>query len=280
MIEHLSHSSLESLAECGEKFRLRKVQGVPGIPMWAGVAGKAIHTVTECHDWRELGLDRDVPSFDEEFTRAIEGEERLSGVARAEWYASGRVSREWPNKQDERWWRHHGQGMCTAWVNFTANSPWRVAVLPDGQPAVELEFRVEVGGVPVVGYIDRIMEDVAKPDVLAVVDIKSSAREPKSDRQLGLYSLAMRQVYGLDIRWGFYFMVRTGATTAPVDLRRYWDGRLAHDFRAGWRAVEHGVFLPSPSDMCRACSVRRACREFGGEAAGAHLPYEAEVEVA
>ncbi len=45
--EHMSPSSINSILTCGEKFRLEKVKRVPSRPMWAGIGGSVVHTLTE-----------------------------------------------------------------------------------------------------------------------------------------------------------------------------------------------------------------------------------------
>jgi putative RecB family exonuclease len=89
--------------------------------------------------------------------------------------------------------------MVDNWIKWRAQSGWRVWTTPDGQPAIELsqEFKTPSGR-DIKGYIDRIMIE-AETKELVIVDLKSGARSPESDLQLGFYRYEMWNTYGVDI---------------------------------------------------------------------------------
>lgn len=47
---YLSPSQISTLLMCGEQYRLTRVEGAPERPMWAGIGGSAVHTLTEALD--------------------------------------------------------------------------------------------------------------------------------------------------------------------------------------------------------------------------------------
>lgn len=47
---HLSFSALKSFADCGKRFELERVVGVPQAPSHALAGGRAVHKATEAWD--------------------------------------------------------------------------------------------------------------------------------------------------------------------------------------------------------------------------------------
>jgi hypothetical protein len=277
-ILHLSHSTLSDWKECGEKVRLRKVVKVPSTPSWSLIGGSLVHAVTEALDFRDFGIETDRPSeFNREsFDAAILHEEERSETTRDEWRASGRASKEWPDKENYDWWLKNGPKQVENWRRFITNGLWQVALTPAGEPAIEIGFDITMGQgeVPVLGYIDRVVE-ITGTHQLIVVDLKSGARDPMSDEQLGVYHVALHKQFGGNFTpdLGAYFMTRKGATTIPVDLTKYDDGRLEYDYNAVWTAMQAGVFVPKIGPLCGSCGVRDYCRAVDGPRAKEVLPY-------
>jgi hypothetical protein len=259
-IEHLSHSTVNDYKECGEKVRLRKVEKVPSAPSWSLVGGSLVHSVTEAQDFADFGLapPKTIPDVftKETFDAFIAAEEEYSGFSRDQWRASGRASKDWPDKENYEWWLEHGPVMVRNWRRFIMGPHYQIAIMND-LPAIEIGFDVVIGGVKTVGYIDRVLEHVQTKE-LVVVDLKSGTRDPMSTDQLGLYRV------GLDLafegrytpKWGTYFMVRKGATTLHFDLTKYSDGRL--EYRVRRRVGGHaGGALPA-EDRTPVFVLRRA----------------------
>lgn len=277
-IPHLSHSTFSDWKECGEKVRLRKVVKVPSTPSWSLIGGSLVHAVTEAQDYQDFGISTDLPSqFNREtFDAAILAEEERSGTTRDEWRASGRASKEWPDKENYDWWLKNGPKQVENWRNFITNGLWQVALTPAGDPAIEIAVEgLTIGGAPFVGYIDRVVE-ITGTHQLIVVDLKSGSRDPMTDEQLGVYHVALDKMFGGNFtpKLGAYFMTRKGATTIPVDLTKYGDGRLEHDYEAVWTAMQAGVFVPKVGPLCGSCGVRDYCRAVDGSRAREVLPYK------
>jgi RecB family exonuclease len=274
----LSHSAVEDYSQCGEKYRLRRIAKVPQVPSWALVGGSAFHVVTEHLDNLDFGYDDGGPeTFGEAMLEEIDLRIQESGVLPEYWTASGRASKEWPDKENKDFWLSQGPIWLSTYRRFLASSPWQVWITPDGQPAVELELDWFIGDVQVRGFIDRIYENVVT-GALAVIDIKTGSREP-GPKQLITYHNGLSALWrarewpGEPPRWGAFYMARKGFMSEPVDIATPDDGRLEHDYAKAALGIESQIFLPSTSALCGSCSVRDYCREAGGDKAWQELPY-------
>jgi len=88
------------------------------------------------------------------------------------WRASGTATIANPNKEDGNWWQANGLNMVKNWVNFrTTQELMSLWVTPQGVPAIELVFNINLDGVMVKGALDRMM--VLPDGSLVVLDIKS-----------------------------------------------------------------------------------------------------------
>jgi hypothetical protein len=168
-----------------------------------------------------------------------------------------------PAGEDGVWWRANGPGMVDNWIKWRAQSGWRVWTTPDGQPAIELsqEFKTPSGR-DIKGYIDRIMIE-AETKELVIVDLKSGARSPESDLQLGFYRYEMWNTYGVDIRKGAYWMARTGEMLVH-NIQRLLPALFNLWMKRFDDAITHGIFLPNVTFRCRACSHSDFCTAYGG----------------
>jgi putative RecB family exonuclease len=141
------------------------------------------------------------------------------------------------------------------------DAEWRVFTLPNGDPAIEVPFEIQLGEITVRGAIDYIEE---WPDgKLSLKDLKTGSKEKYDDRQLGLYKLAMEQVYGLELQYGRLWYTKLDRGTW-VDLT--WVSNvdtLVQEFAALDRGISENVFLANPSDNCRFCSVQNYCSVKG-----------------
>lgn len=123
---------------------------------------------------------------------------------------------------------------------------------------VELPFETEIGGVPVRGIIDQIRWDEELEEYV-VVDVKSG-NTSGDETQLGVYALAMRNEYGLEVDHGYYWMGKTGKATFPLELDEEVEADLAIRFGQMDAGVEAGLFpaIPTPEN-CRFCTVNDSC---------------------
>jgi hypothetical protein len=287
---HLSHSSADNLvgSYCSASLFFERYLGKPAIPGWAQVGGSALHSASEDWDHQYLkGEIVDDPSalqgmFEMSLDIEIRKTEEKTPYPKEEWHRSGRQGVQFtpsggPNKKDEAWWRRRGPEMLASWASWRLTSGWEIALVEstlvdapeygrvaESRWGIEIEFNVDIAGIPVRGFIDRVFE---KDGEFLVVDLKSG-REPDSSAQLGTYREGLLRQYGLDARWGCYWLGETGLSTSFVDLAAKWPtARVERRFTAARRRQLAGEFDPKPSNLCGSCGVRQFCAEFGGEKA-------------
>jgi CRISPR/Cas system-associated exonuclease Cas4 (RecB family) len=199
-------------------------------------------------------------AFDEEVAKDVE----KSGVQPSAFRAGGRVSKAYPNKEDESWWRANGPHMVDAWIEWRAGIPnWQIWETPAGKPAIEMEMNATVGGVPVKAFLDRIFIDVGTGE-LNLVDLKTGSREPDNPLQLGFYRVLVLKTLGVEVNTGYYWMARKGGLSQPHDLTRFDEHLIGSMLRQFEKAVREEVFIPHLSSSCNTCGVNRACYAFGG----------------
>lgn len=257
------------MLKCGYQWYLQRGLNLPQRPGWATVGGSAVHAATE-----DIDLMADDPAdsvrdiFNHHFDLAIEEEvNRYEGkYPPSEWRASGRASKQWPEKEDEAWWRANGPLFVGNWLNWRRRSSLELYTMDDGNFAVELEATVEFGGLPCKVIIDRLFTGAHG---LSLVDIKSGSQMPKDDLQLAIYSHALRATYGYEVRWGSYFDARKGLSTPAYDLgvEAWPKERIDYIFKSVRHMQEQGIFLAQPSNMCSACTVKDYCATMGGSLA-------------
>jgi putative RecB family exonuclease len=267
--DHLSYSQASSWQRCQEQVRLERLLKIPSRPNWASVGGSAVHSATEAWDIRTLSGDFTADDhtleadFDAAFEDAITRElDRGHGFPTSEWRATGRATKEWPDKRDDKWWRVNGPLMLRRWVNWRMNNTWEIADV-GGKAAIEVPFEVELGGIMVQGFIDRVFTNPQRTSLLCV-DLKSG-RKPDDITQLGTYTLALDEVYNCRPDWACYWMGEDGGTTAIESMASWTRARLDYLYGSIKEQQEQGVFLPHVTNMCGSCGVRASCYAVDGE---------------
>jgi hypothetical protein len=278
----LSYSSLNSYAECGERWRLERGHKLNKSTWFATIAGSAVHAITEAIDLDELGLyqegysareDEDlykiyngeIPTFKQEFDRLLDIEEENGVKVKP----SGKVAKSitlngGPNKKDYDWWLTRGPEMIEAWMEWKVESGYTIATMPDGTPGVEVVLDVPFADEKQLGFIDRVMFD--SDGELVIIDLKMGDL-PKSKLQLGNYKVALERKYGIRAKFGAYWMGKDGQLTPLTDLSVYTAPYLDSLYGQVWKGIRAGVFLPNVTSMCNGCGVKDYCRAVGGNKA-------------
>lgn len=275
---NLSYSQKSTLSDCGGRYFLERALNVPQRPGWANVGGSAAHSTTEELDRRlyesgehidDLGDIAEI--FYSYFRQQVEETEVKSRFERTEFRASGRASKEWPDKENHLWWAKKGPEMCLSWVRWRDASPYQIATVADGDGnesiAIELECRYPIGGTEVHAFVDRLMvrETPDEPEHL-VLDLKFGSREPSGPDQLVTYRFGILDGYGVDPRWGTYWLGRKGVSTAPADLHTYSWEQVEYDYRMANEQRLRGDFRYHPANNCVSwCSVKEYCPIANGE---------------
>lgn len=211
-------------------------------------------------------------AFREAFDKELLEARTDSGVDYPEWRAGGRASKAHPNKEDYGWWSANGPTHVENWVSWREGLPnYRIWVTPAGEPAIELGLLATIGGVSVKMFIDRIFVDEGTGE-LVILDIKTGARTPESDLQLGFYRVGVLNTLGVEANLGGYWMSRQGGLSPMVDLSRFTDHMIGSMLQQFNRAVENEIFIPHLTNLCKTCSVNRACYAFGGDEAHRYDP--------
>jgi len=223
---YISHSAMSTWLNCGWSFYLTRIQKVPENPSYWLVGGKSLHEATEIYDTNPDGFDPTAV-----FAARWEENYRLADNGMP-FRAGGRATKAYPNKEDASWWLDNGPKMVDFWIQFRQDSGYQPYLLSGGEAAIETELNVEIGGVLMKGFLDRLM---VSPDGELVVPVK-----------------------------GAYFMARTGELTEPVELSHYTERRLASQVKGFKTAVDNNIFIPQPGFMCGTCSVNHACYAVNG----------------
>jgi len=235
------------------------------------VGGSAVHLATEALDKADFGLETGQPkTFVEAFEQEIQRREEDSGIPKEGWRAAGRASKDWPEAENEKWWLANGQSQVNNWRSFLKRSNYYIWITPEGVPAIEIAFTVDLYG-PTVGYIDRIMESPGAG--IGPVDLKSGASDPASDDQLGLYALAIEDTWGISPTWGAYFRTRKPWINPAAPMESHYDGRHHYKFKRGWDQIKAEIYIPSPSRLCSSCDVRRFCYQVQGIESEEYKPW-------
>ncbi len=155
--------------------------------------------------------------------------------------------------------RRHARGIeqVHAYTARALSEPWVIWETPDLEPAIELFFRLDLNGIEVIGYIDQVREWPS--GLLEIVDLKSGTKVPAWDFQLGIYSLAMQETYGVEIGTGRFYMLKNDDYTNPTDLSFFTMERVTKWFDGLNRGIEAKSFLPNVGDHCRICPVWKYC---------------------
>lgn len=253
--EHWSFSQWQTFTQCGWQYKLERVDRIPTCPSVAAVGGSALHSWTEMHD---LGYTTD---WDGEFDAAIENQRlRSPDFPPEEWRVFGRVSKQYPERENIDAWRTIGLEMTERYTAWRTATDTRIAddLYPDEYGStfgVEYQINVDIPGVgQLVGAIDRLEYD--EDGALVAIDIKTG--RIRHTAQLVFYAAAAR-LMGLNIQRAGFWSARTGALSY-LQAVPHWDPdrlRCIMEHQADCR--NRGIYPPTPGDHCGICSVRQHC---------------------
>lgn len=253
---HLSPSSASMFRQCPQRWKFRYVDKLPDPPGEAALAGTFAHRVLE----ELLGLDATERTL--ESARSLAGQvwtemESDKDFAALELDADGVRNFKW-----------------TAWRAIEGlwdlEDPTTVDIV-----ATETEVSVEIGGVPFVGYIDRVEEGA---DGLVVSDYKSGrapGRKFSESRleQVLLYAAALAELHGeLPARARLLYLgQRIDETEVTAENIAEVTGRLTDTWAELLERSTTGDFPPQPGPLCGWCAFVRHCPEGLAEVERRHL---------
>lgn len=265
---HLSFSQVTTVADCGAKYRLQRVDKVPQVPQWANIGGKAFHA---CVEWIELRIELSKETADVDskgvWALVLEHEvidaENASGMTRQQFRASN------GGKEGYDWWRVEGALMLQRYMDWRAGDgvigeyPGTLLTGPDGAPMLEWETTYIVDGVPFKTILDSVWVRQDQPGTAIIRDWKTGSLTP-DNRQLCTQAWGLRKAgWQGPIRVQF-FDARKGTFTEPFDPfeRMSWDD-VRYFVLGGDADRRRPILSARPSDFCGGCPVAYACPIMG-----------------
>jgi hypothetical protein len=170
----------------------------------------------------------------------------------------GRATKANPNKEDVTFWQNQGPKWVEAYIAWRKqNSNWKIWTAPDGNQGIELALTPVVAGVPVKMIIDRVFEVNGE---LVIVDLKTSQNTPTSSLQLGFYKLGLEQTFGIEVKWGTYYMSRGSNISEMVDLSEYTYDKMEYLITQFDNARKSAIFLPNTNSCQYMCGLTEYCQ--------------------
>lgn len=202
--------------------------------------------------------------WNESFNKTIGEEQEKTGLNPVDWRRAGRVSKDWPDKENGDWWNLNGLEMFTNFVTVWEQMGWSVWHTPEGIPGIELEVNQYYGDIFVKAFIDLVA--VTPDGELVVIDLKTGKTMP-SNMQLGLYASSIEKTFGIRPTVGYYYDARKAVMLPTENLAR-WTPQLFNElFRQFELGVENKIFLPNVGMGCSSCSVSDYCYANDGSMA-------------
>lgn len=172
----------------------------------------------------------------------------------------GRETKANPNKEDVVFWNNSGPKWVQGYMAWReANPNWKIWTAPDGNRAIELSLTPVVKGVQVKMIIDRVFYDIATGELI-IVDLKTSQKTPTSNLQLAFYKLGLEQTFGVDIKWGTYYMARGNNVSEMVDLSEYTQDKMEYLIETFDKARKAALFLPNTNSCQYMCGLTQYCQ--------------------
>jgi hypothetical protein len=170
----------------------------------------------------------------------------------------GRATKANPNKEDVTFWQATGPQWVQAYIDWRkANPDWKLWKTPQGAPAIELAMLPDFAGVPVKMILDRVFEVNGE---LVIVDLKTSQQTPTNTLQLGFYKVGILKTFGIDVKWGTYWMARQHGVSPLVSLEQYTEDKLEYLVSGFDKARKAGIFLPNTNNCQYKCGLTAHCQ--------------------
>lgn len=277
---------LPELGGCSYRYFLGRVVRAWERPAAWSPQGTAVHAAAEAWERSKRQMPRD--DVHDVFRKVYADEiNQLSEKTPnwSLWFNSG------PFEGAEDTERRYAKGLeqVDAYLDYYESQDQEVIwVTPDGEPAIELGFDIDLDGVQMKGFIDQVvLVRPPEPDkprtasgavsksraaqeewgrrlrawselafLLRVRDIKTGIK-PGDPFQIGVYIVALAQMLGVEVPAGDFWMARNGGPTKPFGpMPRELIVELVHKADRGIKA---GEFPPNPGDHCDRCPFQTAC---------------------
>jgi putative RecB family exonuclease len=241
----LSHSSISLYKTCPQKWKFRYIDKIPEAPKSFFSFGKSVHT----------GLE----FLFERGKQEIPAAEEMLAHYKNSWIREG-----YETVAQERWFYQEGERILKG---FYAKHHTDFAKVLE----IELKFNIDVDGVPVMGYIDRI--DLLSSGQVAVIDYKTGKPFDKArvrkDPQLTLYQIAVEKALGKKVEsLTLYHLNSLTALTVPFHGPELEKSVRTSVVEAA-KGISDGKFDPKPDAQghCKWCDYAQICPALKGKAA-------------
>lgn len=256
---------LPEFGGCSYSFYLGRIEKVWKRPAaWFGM-GTAVHAGAEF--WERSNRTATLDELNDVFYRVYSEETNryLEETPNTDlWMHSGRYDGATDIDRRRKLGPQHLANLVGWYEQHDDQIPWS---LPDGTPAVELPFEIELGTVQVRGVIDWIGWVSADRTIegLTPRDIKAGST-PGKPMQLKIYGIAVEaylEHLGYDdpsVRFADFFMTKEGKPKGGTDISQVSKDDVVVAFERMDAGIAAGDFPPNPSpDLCRRCSVNYTC---------------------
>ncbi|QFG10441.1 exonuclease [Mycobacterium phage Anthony] len=255
-----SVSQLKQYERCPHSYKLARIDKVWQRPAAWLPQGTAFHEVAEEMERRRaagnpMTLEEALEMFKEIYARDIG--ELCKTTPNFDWWS---MSGPYGGEEDVERRYHIGLEQVEKFYYWFHNQV--IWIAPDGTPAIETSFSIELDGIEVRGFIDAVVVgDDGKPRVR---DYKTGTT-PGDDFQLGVYGLALAMKYGIEQpQLGDYYMAgkkgKKATVTYPYDIGEWTKEKVSDKFRWLEDNIEAGNFDPDPEpDKCKFCDVSYYC---------------------
>ncbi|MBU1167087.1 UvrD-helicase domain-containing protein [Patescibacteria group bacterium] len=246
-----SYTQLVVFDSCPKQYKYRhilKIQGKGGVSM---SFGNSMHN-TLARFYKEIMESRNL-SLAPSLKRRGEKEgtlQRLLEIYDQEW-----IPEYYDSKQHEEKKKAEGQKLLEDYYEANKEDFDKVMMIEEG-------FNVKIGDYTFKGVVDRV-DDLGNGQV-EIVDYKTgkerSEREVKKDKQLTLYSLAMKQVFDKDSkRVSLYFL---GANNKIESTRDKEDQqKFVAEVLETVNKIKNSDFKATPGFHCQFCDYQGICED-------------------
>ncbi len=239
----LSHSSIYLYKTCPQKWKFRYIDKVPEKPRSFFSFGKSVHAGLE---YLFSGVKDGIPTIEE-----------LLANFRANWLRDG-----YESPQQEKWFFQEGERIIRGFYGKHKDELKKVF-------QVEFKFTVDIEGVPVMGYIDRI--DSTPSGGLAILDYKTGKAfdriRVRQEPQLTLYQMAVKKLLGKEVETvGLYHLNTLTAHVVPAHTAQQ-ETDVVQGVLLAAKGINESKFDPKPEQggQCQWCDYLQICPAFAGK---------------
>jgi DNA helicase-2/ATP-dependent DNA helicase PcrA len=233
----LSASAIQTYMDCPLRFKFSYLLEVPQPPTTYFDIGSTIHSVIEQLTNRQK--DGMIPTEETAFSLLTEI-----------WNSNSFESETQENQAKQK-----AKDMIRSYLKW-------VSLNPNVPIATEKEFRIELGGVPFVGFIDRIEQ--RSDGEIEIVDFKTggvyeNSKSIRENPQINIYVMGIKKVYNkLPRKASLYYVKHDKTVSYDIDISQL--EKVKTNVEEKVNDILNEEFDPTPSyATCRTCSYWSIC---------------------